>query len=437
MRRLLFVAVSIAALNPTAWGQDVATPAESGFQDVSMTTVLPTRLTLPAAERLLLEHHAAISTSRAAIDAARAGEELAGYRPNPTLNLAAEQFDFSAPGAHWGSNSEKVANRFYTVHIEQQFERGNKRMLRVQGAFQQRLGAEDAEREAVRQARFALAQAFTAALIARDNLVVAEENVALGATTEKIVARQVDGGNRSAAELLSVQVNRVQYLQDQETARLGRDLALQDIAALLGLPAPADFAVDGDLATPFLELPAGDAAALADARSDVAAAHHAAEAARAAEALAEAQRSVDPTFGIEYQRNGPDNTFGFTATVPLPAWSNHAADVRQAAAQQRQAEIQYAQARRQAAADIAKALQGYASSRALLALYNQDTLDKAKRALAIATTAYQAGATSLLEVTEAQRTSNQIRVAANQALANVRLAAAQLEFASGRSPASP
>ena len=435
MRRFTVCAAVLATSTfVSAWGQD------ESFQPTAVpaatpATVLPAHLTLTAAEALLLGNHAGIAVSHAASDAARAGEELAGYRPNPTLNLAAEQFDFSDPGAHWGSNSGKVANRFYTVHIEQQFERGDKRALRVRGATQQRLGAEDAEREAVRQARLALAQAFTAALLARDDLAVADENVALGATTEQIVAHQVEGGNRSAAELLSVQVNRVQYLQDQETARVGRDQALQDIAALLGLPAPVGFTVDGDLAAPLPELAASDTAALAEARSDVAAARHAAAAARAATALAEAQRSVDPTFGVEYQRNGPDNTFGFTATVPLPAWSNHAADVLQAEAQQRQAEILYAQARRQAEADIAKALQGYTSSRAVLALYSRETLDKARRALAIATTAYQGGATSLLEVADAQRTSNQIRVAANQALASARLALAQLEFATGRSPA--
>ena len=432
MPKILVCAMVIAATTvSSAWGQDDAVQTAPPPASIP-GSVLPAHLSLAEAEALLVRNHAGIAASHAATDAARAGEALAGYRPNPTLNLAAEQFDFSDPGAHWGSNSGKVANRFYTVHIEQQFERGDKRALRVRGAAQQRLGAEDAEREALRQARLALAQAFTAALLARDDLAVAQENVALGATTEQIVAHQVEGGNRSAAELLSVQVNRVQYLQDLETARVGRDQALQDIAALLGLPAPAGFAVDGDLAAPLPEPLAGDAATLAEARSDVAAARHAVAAARAATALAEAQRSVDPTFGIEYQRNGPDNTFGFTATVPLPAWNNHAADVLQAAAQQHQAEIQYAQARRQAEADIAKALQGYASSRAVLALYSRETLEKARRAVAIATNAYQNGATSLLEVTDAQRTSNQIRVAANQALANARLAAAQLEFATGR-----
>jgi cobalt-zinc-cadmium efflux system outer membrane protein len=423
----------------SVWGQDapVVRPTDSpAEQAVPTAGVLPLHLTLTMAEELLLTHHAGIAASRALGDAALANEDLAGYRPNPTLSLSAEQFDAHSPRAHLASDSGKIAQRFYTVHLEQQFERGGKRALRVRGAVQQRLGAEAAGREVVRQARLALAQAFIAALLARDNFVVAEENVALGATTEQVVAHQVEGGNRSAAELLSVQVNRVQYLQDRETARVGRDQALQDIAALLGMPAPAGFSADGDLAE-VPEVPVGDLSALAEARSDVEAAHHALEAARSAIALAEAQRSVDPTLGVEYQRNGPDNTFGFTASFPLPAWNNHAADIRQAEALQRQAEIQYAQARRQAEADIAKALQGYTSSRAVLELYSQQTLAKAKRALEIATTAYKGGATSYLEVIDAQRTSNQILVAANQALANVRLAAAQLEFAVGRRLTAP
>ena len=288
----------------------------------------------------------------------------------------------------------------------------------------------------MRQARLALAQAFIAALLARDDLAVAEENVALGATTEQIVAHQVEGGNRSAAELLSIQVNRVQYLQDEETARVAHDQALQDLAALLGLPAPAGFAVAGDLAAPLPEPAPGDAAALAEARSDVAAARHAAAAARAATALAEAQRSVDPTFGVEYQRNGPDNTFGFTATraaagVEQPRGGR--APGRGAAAPGgdpvRPGAPPGRGRHRQGAAGLR------VEPRRCSALYSRETLDKAKRALAIATTAYQGGATSLLEVIDAQRTSNQIRVAANQALANARLALAQLEFATGRGAA--
>ena len=402
-------------------------------------TELPAPLTLATAEAFMLENNLSVIAARAGVDAVRAQEVIAAYWPNPTLSLAAEQFDLRHPRSHLGSDSGEAANRFYTVHLEQELETGGKRARRVENAEQLRQAAEAQVIDAARQARFAVAQAFYGMLLAREDFAVAQENIRLADTTEKLIKDQVDAGNKSASDLLSFQVSRVQFAQDLTGAELARVQAMGDLANALGLEPErlvqrADGAArefSGSLALVPPDIAHERLAGSAAARADVRAAERAMAAAASALELARAQRSIDVTVGVEYQRNGSDNTVGVTASLPLPVWNDHQGEIGAAEAQLRQARAQLTLALRQAQADQEKAWQGYQASRRLLALYSEDTLAKAKRALDIAKSSYQQGATGLLELVDAQRTYNQLRVAANQALLSCRLSLAQLSQATG------
>ncbi len=403
------------------------------------TAELPSPLSVAAAKAFMLESNLSVIAARAGVDAVRAQAVIAAYWPNPTLSLAAEQFDLRNPRAHLGSDSNEAANRTWTVHVDQPLETGGKRDRRIENAEQLRQAAEAQVLDAARQARFAVEQAFYGVLLAREDLGVAEENIRLADTTEKLIKDQVDAGNKSASDLITFQVSRVQFAQDLAVAELARDQAMVDLANALGLE-PERLVKRGDGSA--RELSGGLAfappdfaherlAASAAERADVRAAERAMAAAASALSLARAQRSIDITVGVEYQRIGSDNTVGLTASLPLPAWNDHQGEIAGAEAQLRQARAQLTLALRQAQADQEKAWQGYQSSRKLLAIYSEGTLAKAKHALDIAKSAYQQGATGLLELIDAQRTYNQLRVAANQALLSCRLGLAQLSQATG------
>jgi cobalt-zinc-cadmium efflux system outer membrane protein len=403
------------------------------------TTELPAALNVAAAEAFMLENNLSVIAARAGVDAVRAQAVIAAYWPNPTLSLAAEQFDLRNPRVHLGSDSGEAANRTYTVHVDQPIETGGKRDRRIENAEQLRQAAEAQVLDVARQARFAVEQAFYGVLLARENLAVAEENSHLADTTEKLIKDQVDAGNKSASDLISFQVSRVQFAQDLAAAELARDQSMVDLANALGLePERLGRRSDGSarqLSGSLGMVPPDFAherlAGSAAARADVRAAECALAAAASALELARAQRSIDVTVGVEYQRIGSDNTVGVTASLPLPAWNDHQGEISGAEAQLRQARAQLTLALRAAQADQEKAWQGYQSSRRLLAIYSEDTLAKARHALDIAKSAYQQGATGLLELVDAQRTYNQLRVAANQALLSCRLGLAQLSQATG------
>ena len=87
--------------------------------------------------------------------------------------------------------------------------------------------------------------------------------------------------------------------------------------------------------------------------------------------------------------------------------------------------------------DVDKAYRAYDLAQKMLQVYSIGALQKAEEAFRIAGVAYKEGATSLLELREAQRTYNQTRVAYNQAHFDFRMSVHQLELATGKELMKP
>ncbi len=149
-----------------------------------------------------------------------------------------------------------------------------------------------------------------------------------------------------------------------------------------------------------------------------------------------AQRVVDVTVGGEYQRVGGDNTVGLVISVPLPLYNNHKANIAQSESQRNAAFAQFQQAKLQALTDMDKAYQGYLANQKIVKLYTGQTLAKSKEALDIAQKSYDAKATSLLDLLDAQRTYKQTVQAAHQAQYDLLISLATLESAIGKTPNS-
>jgi outer membrane protein, heavy metal efflux system len=140
---------------------------------------------------------------------------------------------------------------------------------------------------------------------------------------------------------------------------------------------------------------------------------------------------------LEYQRNGADNTIGATVSFPLLLSHKFEGQINQGLAQVQQANVALDQAKLQAITDVEKAYQAYQASRQILQVYTTEALARAAESFRIAGVSYRQGATSLLELQDAQRTLNQTRVAANQAFFDYRMSLYQLEQATGKSLVTP
>ena len=447
---LLGLLLTSLGLVSQVWGQ--RPQADAPRARVALPQVeVPRQLTLETAEQLLVQHNLAVLAARYGVDNARAQRLIAAVRPNPTLTLGAEGFDLSAPGRNLVSNSNSAANRLYTFRLDQVLERGHKRSLRTEAAEFQVQAAEAQVLDTIRTQLLQLRQAFYTAVLARANVRVAQENIDLTTDTERLITTRVRAGDAPEWDLIKFQANKVQFQRDLATARLAYQQAVRDVltfigatATTLGSPTPAaldaPIEVVGELrADPLVvsfSLDALRQAAL-ETRPDVQAAQRGIEAAQRTLDLAYAQRHRDIDVAVEYQRNGGDNTVGAIVSFPLFLSHKFEGQINQGLAQVQQAQVAFDQAKLQAITEVEKAYQAYQASQQMLQVYTTEALAKAEVSFRIAGVSYRQGATSFLELQEAQRTLNQTRVAANQAAFDYRMSLYQLEQATGKSLLQP
>jgi cobalt-zinc-cadmium efflux system outer membrane protein len=428
---------------------------------------------------LLLDRNLAVLASRYQIEASRAARLIAGYKPNPVLTVSAEQIPFYSPlhdlPRFFATNSDAGANPVYTFRIDKITERGGKRELRTAQADFQLKASEAQMLDAVRTQLFQLRQAFATAMLARENLRLAQVTQEQYEHTERLTQVKVTSGDLPGVELYRIRAGRLQYEQTVLQARTSYEHAASDVLNLLGArveqvaPPPqvmAQLSDEGAGAVAQVQnvsqIGGGDQSsqplggvplevvgtlddrpvlqnlaelreiALAE-RPDVIAARNTLEAAGRGSLLAQAQRKRDLDIAYEYQRVGDDHTAGVVVQIPLFVYNNYQAAITQANAQRRTAEALLRQAELQAITDVEKAYQAYESSRRLVDLYNSQNLTQVEKLRNISSYSFREGAVSLFELLDAQRTYNQAIVAYNQARTDYQISLWQLEQAVGRS----
>ena len=441
----------------------------------SASNVIPRRLTLSQAESLLIERNLTVIAAKYQVDVNRAARLIATYKLNPTVTVGAEQVPFYSPlrgsfPRFAKTNPDAGANPVYTLRLDTIWERGGKRQLRTEVAEEQLRASEAQMVDAIRNQIFQMRRVFAAAILARENLQLAETVEQQYAQTEKLTLAKVDQGDIAKVEIYRVGAGRLQYQQTVLQARTSYETAVRDVLNLLGAreqeiePAVAQTLHAQPVAlrdtnpppsagepqfpeslrnTPLLlisdfdDRPVAESlgelrtAALAE-RPDVAAARYLLKSAESATQLAVAQRTRDVDIGYEYQRVGSDHSAGITISVPLFLHNNQRALATQTEASQHAAEAQLKQAELQAITDVDKAYQSYLSARQVLDLYSTDNLSALDRLRTVANVSYREGASSLFELLDAQRAYALAMTSYNQARADYQTALWQLEQAIGR-----
>src|ERR1051326_4028136 len=185
---------------------------------------IPGRLTLAEAENLLLQRNLVISPSRYQVEASRAARLIAGYKPNPVLTLGAEQFPIYSPLPNsaprfFSTDSNAGAQPTYTLRFDKITERGGKRELRTEQADFQIKTSEAQMLDAIRTQLFQLRQAFNNAILARENLKLAEDTERQYGQTERLTQVRLDNGDVPALELYRIRAGRLQFQQSVLQAR--------------------------------------------------------------------------------------------------------------------------------------------------------------------------------------------------------------------------
>jgi cobalt-zinc-cadmium efflux system outer membrane protein len=383
-----------------------------------------TRLTVQEALELAMQANPALRAKQFEYQAVGAGEITAGLRPNPSANFLAEQFG-------GGSASQTQ----YTVTVGQPIELGGKRQRRLESArAATRVSGHELD-DARRQVAFQVKKAFTDALVGRESLALAEQNLHALDELERIQRFRAEKGDISELELLRIQVQRFAFERDAADARQALQVARIGLRSAVG-PArlSEDFALVGDLDVRDVSpSPAALYRRALDARPDLRAAEAARQKARADIGLARANAWWDVTPQIEYQRIGPDNTIGVGFSLPLKIFDRSQGEIART-----RAEAQRVDAAREAVAvqvlsEVDTALAALGTERQKLTALRDVYVPKARQARDTVEFAYRRGGVNLLDFLDAQRTYRDTAAEYVRALGGYWTALYQLEAAVGGS----
>ena len=250
------------------------------------------------------------------MDEFRAEETTAYLRPNPTLNMLADQinpFPGGPPHSTFGF-LEPVATVNY-LH-----ERQHKRELRFESAQRATGIAVSSQTDLDRTLIFTLRMAFVQALQEKAVLDLSEENLAYYDHVLGVNRDRYKAGDIAQVDLDRLEIQRVQYESDLQTAEENLRTAKIQLLALLNDRTPIDqFDVTGPFDFSTQLVPLDDIRQMAlHTRPDLKAVLQSVDKAKTDQKLAVANGSTDPTFGFDIGRNPPiDQYFGFSVNIPL------------------------------------------------------------------------------------------------------------------------
>lgn len=408
---------------------------------LSAQTPIPTTMTLEQAEELLINRSLPVIAARQQIDVAEAARRVAGLRTNPNLQVSAEQLPFYSNLAGTVPNFYRTTNGAamptYSAELGQLFERGHKRQLRSEQAQYLVDSTRAQSVDVLRDQLFQLRQAFTAALLAKANLDLAEETDKQYAETERLMQIRLKGGEIAEVDLDRVRAARLPFLQAVLDARLAYENATKQVIALLGSSkarlGPQAPILSGDLDRTVPLPPVQQLIDMAiKERPDLKSAESQQQAAEVGTRLAESQRKRDIYGAMLVQRTGQDYAVGGSVSFPLFVFNKQKEAIAQATASQRVATSQVNALSLQVESDVERAYETAQSTQKALGLYTNEVLERSRSIRSIITYSYQRGEADLLEVLDAQRSANQILTGYNQARAAYLNAFWNLQYAVGR-----
>jgi outer membrane protein, heavy metal efflux system len=391
-----------------------------------------------AGERGLGEHTAApgypaqkIRTQRLTLD-----EFLAGVAAN-NLDFAAQRYNTSIAQAQVVAAkvspnpvfavtfNEDISHRdqatVYSEGFTEEIEVGGKRKFRVSVAQKNLLSVSATVDDFFRTLRGTAATAFVTALTGQ--LIVDEKRRAFEALDNlaKANEKRLSEGDLGEADADQARLAAKQAEGDLVVAQSAQSANLFALVQLLGkraaaLPNPA-----GNLLFPDRDLSLASILALAmQNRPDVRSAHFALESAQSSVKLAKANRMPDPTVGVAVGETGsitnqidpaPSyNTLNLSFSIPLPLFNSYRGEYEAAIQAALQAQKTLESVELKAEVDVRTNFDRYRLAKQQLAKYQGNAMELARKVLEAKLTSYRLGATSLLDVLQAQKDDTDVHL---------------------------
>ncbi len=404
-------------------------------------------LAMEQAVAIALQRNRDVIAARLEIRAAELDQVAAGLYPNPVLSYSVGNLPIGAGNPYNTQNGAPASPGFlsqpvHSLAIAEIIDVWSKRGARLRAADRglelRRLQVEDALREITHAVR----SAFADVQREQSERQLSHDVRDRYAETVRLSRARFTVGEISEAEFRKIELEGLKHETDVVAADTEYDLARQKLAALLGLTSAAELpdalAQDQE---PYTAPPTPVLVAKAlETRPDV----RAAERSRAfAEALlGSARRDALPDITLsasythsEFIVSGDNpNSLGVGLSLPLPLFDRNQAnigraelDIRRAANDKERLDILVRR-------EVAEAARQVERAKSLLGLFEGGMIDRADNALKVAEKSYKAGAISLIELLEAQRTFLETRAQYLRAQHDFRQSRIDLRRAVGSDP---
>ena len=368
--------------------------------------------------------------SRIGIQESRTDEITAYLRPNPDLTVSADQFTpFTGNPYRPFSNVLPLVSGSYLV------EREHKRDLRRESAKGATTIALSQLADQERTLLFGLRTAFVQALQQKAVLAVTQESLAYYDRSLGVSREQFRVGDIARVDLIRLELQRVQFATDVQTAMVNLRTAKIQLRALLNDYTPVDkLEVIGtfDFADLPMTLEQFRQEAL-DHRPDLLAAVQSVAKAKTDYRLAVANGSTDPTFGWDLGRDPPIPAFfGVSVNIPLRIFDRNQGEKERTRLDIGRNQKLVDAIKAQTVSDVDSAYAAIESNLALLRPYKSSYLQQAVEVRETISFSYQQGASSLLDFLQAQQDYRTIQLSYLNLVGAYLTGAAQMNVAVGR-----
>lgn len=364
------------------------------------------------------------------IEESRAQEITAYLRPNPDMTTTLDQIAPFNPNPYrpLGFTLPLISGSY--LH-----ERQHKRELRQESAQQGTAIAISQQADLERTLLFNLRGAFVQALEAKAVLALAQENLTywdrvLGLSNDRFKA-----GDIAQIDLDRLELQRVQFETDVQTALVNARTAKIQLLTLLNDRTPVEqFDITGPFEFSEQLMPLEDFRSTAlGARPDLKAAVQAVGKAQTDHQLAVANGSTDPTFALDVGRNPPIPAYiGFSMTIPLRIFDKNQGEKARTELDVRRNQRLRDAAEAQVFSDVDSAYATLNNNLTLLRSYKARYLQRAVSVRDTMAFSYQHGGASLLDFLNSQNDYRTVQLNYLNLIGSYLTAAGQMNLAVGR-----
>lgn len=380
------------------------------------------------AVRIALQYNQTLRAQRLNVDQSKAEEITASLKPNPTLGNLIDTIPIFSP------QTIRLSTQIYSESLSYTVERGGKREKRTVVAKDNTDIAAKTVNDNERQLRFQVEQAFINVLLAKSVLQFSKEDLANFSQALDLNKARLSAGDLAEGDYLKLSLQKLQFEQDVSAAQLSMIQAKANLRQFLGYQSVAEnFDVSGQLAHKkhIMQLEDLQKQALAN-RPDLQAAHSGVTLANDTVSLAYANKVKDWTWSTDYtNQNFGINGIGVALSFDLPVHDRNQGEIARSKAAVKQAQETESSAQVGVLTDVVNAYYGLNTDEDVVALYEGGYLDQATQSRDISSYGYQRGATTILDVLDAERSYRATQLAYRQAVATQMIASQQVNLVVG------